>query len=177
MPEASQCDNLTSEGRMNDQISTDPWRKPVGKDADDSADLSTQAESAATGAEQQEQHLLIVESGARPASFKLEPGGGIVVGRKGGSGDSSAESLPVVERMGPQSLVIRGNPHVSSRHARLEIGAHGGVFVTDLGSLNGTFIGSLDHQLRPYQPTRLNENDRLILCRQAQVVFVLRKGI
>ncbi len=161
---------------MSDQISTDPWRKPVGKGRDESNDIRTQAEAEAGGQRNDEQHLLIVESGARPASFKLQQGGGVVIGRRPGGEEAGSDVMPTVEQMSPNSIVIRGNPHVSSRHVRIEIGAQGGVFVTDLGSLNGTFLGSVDNQLRPYQPTRFDVNERLVLCRQAQIVFVLRKG-
>jgi len=80
-----------------------------------------------------------------------------------------------VELVNPATLVIQGNPHVSSRHVSIESGEDGRVFVTDLGSSNGTYCGDPSSRLSAREPVELSEGDRLILCQQLQVAFVLRK--
>ena len=155
---------------MNERIPSDPWRKRVGE----SASLATREElppDEAGGCSL----VLAVESGAQPAEFVLKPGMTLTIGRRSSMQTGSDQDLPTVEQDNAGNLVVRGNPHVSGRHARLEVREDGEVRVTDLGSLNGTFIGSLDRQTPPQEAVPLPVNERLILCRRAQLTFVLRE--
>jgi hypothetical protein len=60
---------------------------------------------------------------------------------------------------------------VSSTHARLELFKAGKVFITDLGSTNGTYVDGL--QLTPQQRRPLQPGDRVSFSRQ--VTFVLEQ--
>ena len=150
---------------MSEDIPSDPWRKGIGRPRK----MDTEAE------ETDEQRLvLVVESGARPGQFRLRPGMAVVIGRRATLQTGSEGDESVVEQDEAGNLTISRNPHVSGRHVRLDVRDDGEVFVTDLSSRNGTFVGSLDDMLAPHQPTRLGVGDRLTLCRRRQVTFVLR---
>lgn len=58
---------------------------------------------------------------------------------------------------------------VSRQHARLDL-RNNQLFITDLGSTNGTWLAG--KRLEPNQPTRMKKGDELLLGRMAvQVVF------
>jgi hypothetical protein len=58
---------------------------------------------------------------------------------------------------------------VSRHHARLHI-KNNYLYITDMGSTNGTFVGG--QQLSPNQPTILHKGDEVLLGRlQVQILF------
>ena len=160
---------------MTNEDRTDPWRKPVGKKQVDDDGIDTLAEEAAAPEPSLGSLVLAVESGAEPATFDLKPGMSFTIGRRSTMQTGAEHVAAVVERDASDSIIIRGNPHVSTHHVALSVTAEGSVFVTDQGSLNGSFIGTLQNRLTPKQPVTLRPGEKLILCRQAQITFVLRE--
>ena len=154
---------------------TDPWRKPVGKKQENGHEIETLAEQADAPPQEHGNLVLSVESGAEPATFELKPGMNFIIGRRSSMQTGAEQSLPVVERDESDAMFIRGNPHVSAQHIAIRITPESTVFVTDQGSLNGSFIGTLQNRLTPKESIRLIPGERLILCRQAQITFVLRE--
>lgn len=92
---------------------------------------------------------LIEEDGPR-AGTRVELGGGaIIVGRKN-----------VEYRI--------DDAHVSHRHAQISCDSEG-YYIADLGSRNGTALNG--RQLRPHQPERLRDGDRINLGQVRTLVF------
>lgn len=82
-----------------------------------------------------------------------------------GRGDPQIRFHPDVD-LTPYGALDRG---VSREHARLHID-EGRLFVTDLGSTNGTFLGG--KRLEPNTPQLIGKGDELLLGRLAiQVLF------
>lgn len=85
----------------------------------------------------------------------------IVLGRA----DARIRYMPDVD-LTPYGALDRG---VSREHARLHV-EDGRIYITDLGSTNGTFLAG--DQLQPNQPVMLRKGDELLLGRlPVQVLF------
>ncbi len=70
----------------------------------------------------------------------------------------SREPWPVLIGQSPACRVRLGDPHVSRRHASLDLGARGALRIADLGSTNGTFVDNVsvfDAHLAPGQIARV----------------------
>ncbi|PJF22622.1 MAG: hypothetical protein CUN56_05060 [Phototrophicales bacterium] len=82
-----------------------------------------------------------------------------------GRADARIQYMPDVD-LTPYGALDRG---VSREHARLHV-ENGHIYITDLGSTNGTFLSG--EQLEPHQPVMLRKGDELLLGRlPIQVLF------
>lgn len=82
-----------------------------------------------------------------------------------GRGDPQSRFNPEVD-LTPYGALDRG---VSREHARLHV-EDGRLYVTDLGSTNGTFLGA--KKLKPNEATLIGKGDELLLGRlSVQVMF------
>ncbi len=140
---------------MTERNSSLPWRKTIGAQRLPDGRL-----------------ILVVESGAKPVEFPLAQEQSFTIGRLTTMKTGTELDEAIVERDERGNLFV-SSPHVSSRHVQVDVNPTSGVLVTDLGSLNGTFVGA--DRLSPGTPVPLSPGDRLVLCHKHQIVFRIRK--
>ncbi|MBX7243120.1 MAG: FHA domain-containing protein [Bacteroidia bacterium] len=87
-------------------------------------------------------------------SRMLSLGGTILIGRKGKGADIEIDS-----------------PFVSGKHLSLSAGTDGKVWVTDLGSANGTFIGNFTNRLTPEKPVEVRSGELILITANASIVL------
>jgi two-component system, cell cycle response regulator len=109
----------------------------------------------------------VVES---PVSYESRPMYLIVVG--GGTPGAMLALNPSGTRLGrSQDNTVRfADPSISRRHASIVTDAHGDVWLTDLGSTNGTFLNG--GRLVGPMPQRLHDGDRVQFGSNVVVKFV-----
>lgn len=112
-----------------------------------------------TGRKHDKQELILVIHGVvERVSLSREQA--IVLGRTSPDKDESHFDLT------PYGALDRG---VSRQHARIHVD-DGRLFVTDLGSTNGTYLAG--QRLEPHLPTRIGTGDPLLLARlPIQILF------
>lgn len=96
-------------------------------------------------------YLIVVSGGIPGAMIRIGPG----VSRLGRSRENHVQ-FP--------------DPSISRRHASIVADAHGDVWITDLGSTNGTFVNG--RALAPHLSQRLQDGDRLQVGSTVIVKFV-----
>jgi two-component system cell cycle response regulator len=96
-------------------------------------------------------YLIVVGGGTPGALLRLDPGGSSL-GRS------------------HENTVRFNDAGVSRRHASIVADSQGGVWLTDLGSTNGTFLNGT--RVTAYAPHRLHDGDRLQLGSSVVVKFV-----
>ena len=73
-----------------------------------------------------------------------------------------------------KSSVVVENLHVSRCHAAIMTSKTGALYLVDLGSTHGTFIGKC--QLMPFTPTLLPEGSLIKLGMVSDIVFSVKNG-
>ncbi len=107
------------------------------------------------------QHELILVIRGMVERLTIQEDATVLLGRA----DHQSRYNPEVD-LTPYGALDRG---VSREHARLHI-EDGRLYVTDLGSTNGTFVGGV--QLEPDTPRLIGQGDELLLGRlSVQVMF------
>ena len=107
------------------------------------------------------QHELILVIRGMVERLTIQEDATVLLGRA----DHKSRFNPEVD-LTPYGALDRG---VSREHARLHVD-EGRLYVTDLGSTNGTFVGGI--QLEPNTPRLIGQGDELLLGRlSVQVMF------
>ncbi len=96
--------------------------------------------------------LIVGEGSNQGSRFVIRPGQRFEIGRSG------------------VSVLIEDDASVSRKHARIELRADGNIYLADLNSRNGTFIGEDCEQLMPHLPKKIRSGTRIAIG--AQVLYV-----
>lgn len=74
--------------------------------------------------------------------------------------DSSPPFVAFTIGRGPDNHVVLPVQYISRNHVRIGVRADGSIWLTDLGSTNGTLYGGA--RLKPHTPTRIKATDSFL---------------